>query len=235
MGVAAPPRLGGPVTLSVVLHTVVLAWVLIVRASAPAAMPPTYRVDLIAAPPGRRAAGVVAPRTLAPPTPVPAKPPPARETPVPNAMPLPVPTLRKPAPAPATPSPALPVPKIPTPAPVAGGGETGGRGTDVATVRTEGIEFPFPGYLANIVRQIALNFHPPRGVMVRAEVMFLIKRDGTVSSIRFVSRSGNYAFDLEAQGAVEAAGNARVFGPLPEGFRDDALPVIFSFDPRVLR
>ena len=105
----------------------------------------------------------------------------------------------------------------------------------MVTVRTEGIEFPYPGYLENIVRQIALNFHPPRGASERAEVAFLIRRDGSVTSIRFVTRSGNYAFDLEAQGAVEAAGNARSFGPLPEGFPDDVLPVIFSFDPRVLR
>ena len=32
-----------------------------------------------------------------------------------------------------------------------------------------------------------------------------------------------------------SAGNVAAFGPLPEGFPDDVLPVIFSFDPRVLR
>ena len=41
------------------------------------------------------------------------------------------------------------------------------------------------------------------------------------------------AFDLEAQGAVEAA--ARAFGSLPAGFGDDVLPVVFSFDPGRLR
>jgi hypothetical protein len=42
-----------------------------------------------------------------------------------------------------------------------------------------GIDFPFPGYLNNIVRQIALRFTPPeRDARLRAEIMFLIHRDG---------------------------------------------------------
>ena len=66
--------------------------------------------------------------------------------------------------------------------------------------------------------------------------MFIIRRDGSIvpNSLQFVSRSGNFAFDLEAQGAVEQAGNAKAFGPLPAGFADDVLPVVFSFDPRIL-
>lgn len=112
----------------------------------------------------------------------------------------------------------------------------GGKGADVATVRTEGVDFPFPAYLNNIVRQIALNFRPSNpNAALRADVMFLIKRDGSVSNVRFVTRSGVYAFDLEAQGAVEAAASTRAFGPLPAGFPDDVLPVVFSFDPKFLR
>ena len=118
-------------------------------------------------------------------------------------------------------------------APVAGGGEQGGRGTDVANIRTEGIDFPYPGYLENIVRQIALRFRPPRGSPLKAEVMFLIRRDGTISGFRFMQRSGSFTFDLEAQGAVESAATA--FGALPSGFKDDVLPVMFSFDPRLIR
>jgi len=102
-------------------------------------------------------------------------------------------------------------------------------------VRTEGIEFPYPGYLQNIVRQIALRFKPPRGTNRRAEVMFLIHRDGSVSNLNFRVASGSYAFDVEARGAVESAAEARAFGPLPRGFPDDVLPVIFSFDPRLIR
>ena len=75
----------------------------------------------------------------------------------------------------------------------------------------------------------------PPGAPLRAEVQFLIHRDGSVSNVRFVTRSGVYAFDLEAQGAVEQAASVKAFGPLPAGYPDDVLPVIFSFDPRVLR
>jgi periplasmic protein TonB len=112
----------------------------------------------------------------------------------------------------------------------------GGKGNDVATVRSDGIEFPFPGYLNNIVRQIALNFRPRNpDARLKAEVRFLIHRDGSVSNIEFIRHSGNYSFDLEAQGAVDAAASARGFGPLPDGFTDDVLPVVFSFDPAFLK
>jgi TonB family protein len=113
---------------------------------------------------------------------------------------------------------------------------SGGAGRDPATVRVRGLDFPYPGYLANVVRQVALRFRPERrDALLQADVAFLIRRDGSVSDLRVVTASGSYAFDLEAQGAVEAAGAARAFGPLPDGFRDDVLPVTFSFDPRVLR
>jgi protein TonB len=102
-------------------------------------------------------------------------------------------------------------------------------------VKVQGIAFPFPGYLENITRQIALNFKPRPGGALRAEVAFLIRRDGSVSDLRLVSRSGVYAFDLECLGAVEAVGQRKSFGALPAGFRDDVLPVVFSFDPTVLR
>jgi periplasmic protein TonB len=64
-----------------------------------------------------------------------------------------------------------------------------------------------------------------------AEISFLILRDGSVRDIRFVTRSGSFAFDLEAQGAIEAAGNTQAFGPLPDGWNADVLPVSFYFKP----
>jgi TonB family protein len=86
------------------------------------------------------------------------------------------------------------------------------------------------------VRQVALRFAPPnRNAVLQADIAFLIHRDGSVSDVRVVRRSGNFAFDLEARGAVEAAGKAGAFGRLPDGFRDDVLPVTFSFDPRIIR
>jgi TonB family protein len=105
----------------------------------------------------------------------------------------------------------------------------------VANVQVAGTDFPYPEYLQNVVRQIAIRFKPPGGRELQAVVAFLIRRDGSVTGIRLTTRSGVYAFDTEAMGAVDAAAGARAFGPLPQGFADDVLPVMFSFDPRLIR
>lgn len=228
-----PVQFGGPLGVSVVLHLSAVALAFIASREQPMeALPPIYKVNIVAAPAGERAIGQVTPEP-APVTPPPAAAPVAPPKPTERAVPLTKRVAKKTA-ARSTPVPpaAEPVPK--TAAPKAGGGPIGGKGTDVATVQTEGIDFPFPGYLNNIVRQIALNFKPSdTNSALRAEVMFLIYRDGSVKIVRFVKRSGAYAFDLEAQGAIESAGPN--FGRLPDGFPDDVLPVVFSFDPRVLR
>ncbi len=226
-------HLSGPLGMSVALHLSLVALALTAfRERPPEALPPIYKVDIVAAPPGERAIGEVRPEAApveTPPAAAPVAPPTPKERAVPLSKALPKKTAPRSTPVPPA---AKPVPK--TAAPKAGGGPEGGSGTDVATVQTEGIEFPFPGYLNNIVRQVALNFKPSdTNAALRAEVMFLIYRNGAVKIVRFVTRSGSYAFDLEAQGAIESA--AANFGPLPDGFRDDVLPVVFSFDPRFLR
>ncbi len=231
------PSLRAPIAASAMLHLLVVAGFLVARSSPPVAVPPTYKVSLIAAPPGPRQIGVVQPTPAPAVAEAPAAPAPARETIDPSRMP-PAPTKAKAAKSRKTAKVATPVagarsaPAKAAPAPVAGGGAQGGRGADVANVRVDGIDFPYPGYLQNVVRQIAVNFRPSRSGLT-AVVAFLIRRDGSVTGIRLTSRSGVYSFDTEAMGAVEAA--ARSFGPLPAGFADDALPVIFSFDPRLIR
>ena len=227
------PLLGFPITASLIVHVAVLATFYFLKPAAPRRSPPVYRVDLVAAPPGPRSAGALQPQ------PPPATPQEAAVRPKtsPRDMPNPeskVTRAKTPDATPRLPTEAKPDTKT---APSAGGGETGGRGTDVATVSTGGIDFPYPGYLENIVRQIALRFKPSSRAALRAEVSFLIRRDGTVplSSIQLVTRSGVFTFDLEAQGAVEAAANARAFGALPTGYPDDVLPVTFRFDPKLLR
>jgi periplasmic protein TonB len=231
-------RLAPTLGASLLLHLAVAIPLVLARSAPPPARPPIYRVDLVAAPAGPRQEGIVAPQPQPQPSEPAATPPRAQRQP--EEMPAP-PTQRPPPrtrtpPAPATPTPApTTTPPQAAPAPQAGGGPTGDRGTDVATVRTEGIEFPFPAYLDNIVRQIAKRFDPPRRGALSAEVTFLLRRDGSAADIRISSRSGNFDFDQEAMGAVEAAARTGAFGPLPEGFPDDVLPVIFSFDPRVLR
>ncbi len=191
-----------------------------------------YHVELVAAPPGIRAIGEVKKTPPAPTTPVTAPRPSDATT---KAMPDPKKVADNPVRR-ATPDVAVPKKQVRSNAPQAGGGPNGGKGTDVANVRSDGIEFPFPGYLRNIVRQIALNFKPRNpAAKLRAEVTFLIHRDGSVTDFRFVKQSGNYAFDLEAKGSVEAAARTRAFGPLPGGFPDDVLPVFFRFDPDFIR
>ena len=231
----APRGLAIPLGASVAMHGAIVLALVAFRGEPTPPRPPVYRVNLVAAPPGPRAIGTVAP-PVARPVPPTATPPPRsqvspRDMPPPRATPP-----SRPQPAAATPSPA-PTKQAPnTPAPRAGGGEQGGRGADVANVRIEGIEFPYSGYLDNIVRQIALRFQPAnRSAPLRAEVSFLIHRDGSVTAQRLVVRSGVYAFDLEAMGAVEAAGTAKAFGPLPAGYPDDVLPVVFMFDPTIIR
>ena len=229
-----PPRLGVPIGLSAALHVAAVASLLFVRGERAPALPPMYRVNLIAAPAGERAIGAITPAPTAP-SPTPPAPPRRAET-VKREMPAPVKVAPKSRPQPSAATPSTVTPPKGAAATRAGGGPTGGRGTDVVNVRTEGIAFPYPGYLENIVRQIALNFKPPRSATpLRADVRFVIHRDGTVTDIRIVTSSGARVFDLEALGAVEAAGNARAFGALPDGFTNDILPVTFSFDPSLIR
>lgn len=229
-------HLKGPMVVSLALHLTLAALIILgFRKGDVPPLPPVYRVNIVAAPAGPRAIGEVQPEPavtppVAPPAAAPPPPPPlpATRSAVPTAKAAPQVQQKK-----ATPTETVPR-QAPKAAPRAGGGPIGGRGTDVATVQTEGIDFPFPGYLNNIVRQIALRFNPNNSNSnLRAEVRFVIRRDGSVIGIGFITRSGNYAFDLEAQGAVEAA--ASQFGALPDGFNDDALPVVFSFDPRIIR
>jgi hypothetical protein len=43
--------------------------------------------------------------------------------------------------------------------------------------------------------------------VLRAEVFFIVRRDGSIGEFRFLTKSGVYAFDLEAQ-SCESAGSA---------------------------
>jgi len=247
-----PRRVNGsrhiaPFTLSAVLHAAVATLLFnTLKERKPVALPPMYRVEIVAAPAGERAIGEVKSeqaRATTPVTPPSASQSTVKEMPLPTAKPAPktparvTPSETKPKPVTKAGAPeAKAAPQAKTEAPKAGGGPVGDKGTDVATVRSDGIEFPFPGYLNNIVRQIAIKFKPRNpAARLKAEVRFLIHRDGSVSDLTFIRRSGNFSFDLESQGAVEAASSARAFGPLPPGFSDDVLPVVFSFDPAFLK
>ena len=190
--------------------------------------PPVYAVELVAAPapaPKQR----VAPEAT--PTPPPEEAPaPVKSTPKPAEKTVPVekPPEPKTEPTPpADPAPKTSAPEAPAP------GETPSTGRDATTIKTPGLDFPFPEYLRNVMNQIYRRWRRPTGnVPLRAEIFFLIRRDGSIAEVRFVKRSGNFSYDLEAQGAIEAAGNARAFGELPEGWTSDVLPISFYFEPR---
>jgi len=184
-------------------------------------LPPTYRVHLVAAPApdmeSRKAPEAVDRPAEEKPAPIPATKRPqntvARATPPANRDQ----TQREAAPR--TTSQNQPLP-----------GEKPSTGNDVATVSTEGVAFPFPEYLQNIVSQVLRVWQrPEQRTPLEAEVSFLVHRDGSVTDLQFVRRSGNFAFDLEAQGVIEELGQRRLFGALPAGWTPDILFVRFYF------
>ena len=245
---AAEERLRAPgLAGSAGLHALVVVTFLVAGAGRRhAALPPFYRVSLVAPP------GVAAPAATAAAVPTPAKsvPAPPRTRAKPRAAaPKPVPS-REPAapppraaaahrqPQPPTPTPQPASPTRPTPSAAAPVGIPGGTpgGADVATIKTEGVEFPFPGYLQNLVGQVYRRWRPaPSNASLEAEVFFFVHRDGSVTGLQFIKRSGSFAFDLEAQGAIEAVARASAFGQLPAGYGADVLPVSFYFNPRSVR
>ena len=205
------------------LHAAAVALIVATPHSEAKAGPPSYAVELIAAPEPQPTLKKAAPEAIPTPPvekPAPLKPQPAKLPPKPEPKPPPQPE-KKEAPA-KTRAPEKPLP-----------GETPSTGTDIATVKTPGLDFPYPEYLRNIVSEVYRRWDRPSGAAsLQAEVAFLILRDGSVREIKFMRSSGNFAFDLDAQGAIEAAGNARAFGPLPDGYPADVLPVSFYFTPR---
>ena len=97
-------------------------------------------------------------------------------------------------------------------------------------VRLEGVRRDYPEYYNNIIRQIQRCFRWQGGGSWETTVYFVITRDGRAGEIEFVTRSGSTAFDFEAMGAVDCAGQGR-FGPLPEELPFESLPIQFSFKP----
>jgi outer membrane biosynthesis protein TonB len=191
----------------------------------------TMRTQMMAAPKGDVAVGVV----QAPPAPT--------ETPAPRAAER-VPDLTKTAPTATKQAPKI-TPKQATVTPTAtkstknapvAGSEAGGKGADLANVDLGGTDFPYPQYQRNIVNRIAEHFRTSEKNL-SAEVQFIIRRDGSVDpdQMQLITRSGSYTFDNAAMGAIEAAANKRLFGPLPPDFPNDALTVIFRFDPAIIR
>lgn len=235
-GARGKNSIGTGLLLSALVHGAVVTLMVVWGLRLDAPRPPIYRVEMIAAPTGVRQAGVVEPpkaadnatKAEAPSGAERAsaeKPLPSKKAPVATAKATPSPARTKAAGA-KSPAPS----KAPAALPAAGSRE-GGKGADVRSIRLEGIAFPFPGYLQNIVRQITIAYRPRRtSAALVAEVKFIIRRDGSVADIETVKSSGDRLFDIEAQGTIESIGATKGFGPLPSGWNDDVLVVYFTFD-----
>ena len=178
---------------------------------------PSYAVELVAATPASGRAR---------PTPETPEPAPVASKTVPKALPKATkPVPKTPTKAPAAPRTGSPVTPLP--------GETPKGGSDIANVKTQGKEFPYPEYLRNLVTQIYRRWNrPPGNDALEAEVTFVILRDGSVKEIKMLQSSRSYSFNQEAEGAIEAAAAAKAFGPLPAGYPADYLPISFRFTPR---
>ncbi len=203
------------------VHATAVAFVIMTATRARAVTPPTYAVRLVAAPDPtpdqRKVPDVVQREAATPPAPAP-----AAKKPAPVLKPAPAPPpnadTKKREAAPKT----APVQRIK--------GEAPSTGHDVATVSTEGQEFPYPEYLQNIVSQVLRRWErPDQSTPLEAEVSFFVHKDGSVTGLQFTKRSGNFEFDLEAEGAVESAGQTKAFGALPDGWNQDVLFVRFYF------
>jgi outer membrane biosynthesis protein TonB len=222
--VTRPPRLGANVPLgllgTIIVHGAALSFFL-ASATGAHSQPPTYRVRLVAAPdllPESRPAPPAVQREAAPPEPPAPTPKPAPKNTVSPAPPPRVADAKRREAAPRT----TPRPRVP--------GEAPSTGSDPATVSTEGVEFPYPEYLQHIVSEVLRRWQRPlESTPLEAEVSFIVHRGGTVTDLQFVKRSGSFAFDLEAQGAVEEAGQYKAFGALPDGWVPDVLFVRFYF------
>ncbi len=218
----APGNTGLALAGTLVVHAAAGAFLLGAAGSGRKPLPPTYRVHLVAAPAPdqetRRAPEAFDRPAEEQPAPAPAAKPPPKST-VSRAAPPPNADRAQREAAPRTTPNVQPLP-----------GERPSTGHDVATVSTEGVAFPFPEYLQNIVSQVLRRWErPAQSTPLEAEVSFFVHRDGSITEPQFIKRSGNFAFDLEAQGAIEASGHDKAFGPLPSGWTADVLFVRFYF------
>lgn len=108
-------------------------------------------------------------------------------------------------------------------------GAVGGEGIDIAM---EGQEFPYPDYLAGILVTLHRYFRWNGAPNLSADVVFYIGRDGSAGGIKVMRKSGNFRFDLQAHEAVEQAGRAKAFGPLPRDWQGDKLWIMNTFAPQ---
>lgn len=120
-----------------------------------------------------------------------------------------------PAPPPAAPAAATSTaPEVP----VGGSGVTG----------IEGGDFPHTLYLQGMQRKIGGNWYRPASVApgTTTVVYFRIQRDGTITGVEVMTRSGNATFDRAARSAVVSSSP---LNPLPFAYQGTYLGVHLTF------
>ena len=210
------------IVFSVAIHAAALVAVLasgLVARPAPVEFR-VYEVDMVAGEALEPPAVQQVAQTVEEPEPEPEEPEPEPEEP---EQTVPSPTPQREAPRPQT-RPDPQAEREETTRPAVGSGDL--------TMQIEGLQTRYSEYYANVIRTLYRFFRWNEASRPNAEYFFYINRDGSVSDIRLVSTSGNIAFNLEAMGAIEAAGERKAFGPLPADYEGDRLPVLFSFAPR---
>lgn len=213
----------GPILLSVGLHALLIVLLLAgIADQDPLPEFVVYRVSIVSPPPAPVEEATDDPVEETAPEPEPVESlEPEPETTTPRPVPEPPPVQPEETP----PEDASPPPPTAEPDPR---GEPGGEDLNVDLT---GEEFPYPGYLENIIRQVHRYFRWSGNTRPVAGVYFMILRDGSVEDIRILRSSGNPRFDLEAMGAIEQAGRRGAFGALPAEFQGERLPVYFDFRP----
>jgi len=153
-------------------------------------------------------------------------PPPVEEHGVRIEKPRHEPAKAQPAPAPAPPAPAPATPagaaRVVLPYAPIGGAMRGQVAVDESN-------FEFAYYLQQVRVLVARNWTPTAGVAAgtRVEVYFRVSRDGSLTSPRVETSSGNAYFDDSAARAVIVTGH---LPPLPLGYSGSDLGIHFGFE-----
>src|SRR5690606_4135706 len=116
----------------------------------------------------------------------------------------------------------------PSPSPTTAAGRgAGSRGSE--DVSQEGAEARHAEYLANVQKERRRHFRPPTNAKADLSIRFTIHRNGAVSGLEIVRRSGNALLDIAGMSAIEEAAGRGRFGPLPSDYPSDRLTIVFDF------
>lgn len=90
---------------------------------------------------------------------------------------------------------------------------------------------PYPFYMEAIRRKIAnfwdMQYWRDHFLIREAQAVFIINKDGSISSVELSEKSGDPVFDLTC---LRSIGLAAPFPPLPQGFEEEKLKIVFDFE-----